>query len=148
MSHDVVRIAGTLIRLTRVLDQRTRQAMPGDDLGLIDLSVLSQLERGNDLPSGVARGLHLDPARITRIIDHLVLLEYVERRPDAEDRRRCRVVLSPAGEQRLAEGKAQVTRVMAQVLDGLSAEERTGLELGLEGARRVLDELLKTHHES
>jgi hypothetical protein len=30
---------------------------------------------------------------------------------------------------------------MSRVLDSLSAEERTGLERGLEGARRVLDEL-------
>jgi len=123
----------------RALDQQVRSAASVDHLDLLDVSILRQVERGADLPSVIARTLRLDPGRVTRIIDHLVELRYVLRTADAEDRRRCRLQLTQAGEERLGAGKADVAAAMSRVLDGLSEEELAGLESGLEGVRRILD---------
>jgi MarR family transcriptional regulator for hemolysin len=133
INRDALRMVGTLTRLSRTLDQRLRHAS-ADDLSIIELSVLGQIERGIDLPSAVARVLQLDPARVTRITDRLVMLGYIEREADLGDRRRCHLRLTDAG-------RAELSTAVAELLAGLSDEERTGLMRGLESIRRVLDAL-------
>jgi MarR family transcriptional regulator for hemolysin len=140
INRDALRMVGTLTRLSRTLDQRLRHAS-ADDLSIIELSVLGQIERGIDLPSAVARVLQLDPARVTRITDRLVMLGYIEREADVGDRRRCHLRLTDAGAKRVAAGRAELSTAVAELLAGLSDEERTGLMRGLESIRRVLDAL-------
>jgi DNA-binding MarR family transcriptional regulator len=139
IDSEALRMAGTTLQLGRALDQSCRRA--DDQLGVVDLSVLRQLERGNDLPSRVARALRLDPGRVTRIIDQLVPMGYVQREADAVDRRRCRLLLTPAGKDRLERGRHDVTEAMTGLLAGLTEEQRRELQRGLDGVRRVLDEL-------
>ncbi|GAC1633752.1 MAG: hypothetical protein NVS4B2_19790 [Chloroflexota bacterium] len=134
-----MRLAGTAVRLTRVLDQRVRQLRVADAINLAELGILGQIDRGLDLPSVLARELHLDPPRVTRMNDHLVCLGYVRREADPLDRRLCRLQLTEAGRKRLAEGRSELTDIMSALLGGLSPEERAGLEIGLQGVRRVLD---------
>jgi DNA-binding MarR family transcriptional regulator len=136
---DALRVVGTLTLLNRAIDQQFRQASDGDELSVAELGVLSKLQLGCDLPSAIARTVRLDPGRVTRMMDRLVSLGYVTRDVDRADRRRWRHRLTTAGETRLAIGRAQVRQAMSELLDDLSAEERTGLAQGLEGVRRVLD---------
>lgn len=131
-------MASTTLQLGRTLDSFCRQRA-NDGLGVVDLSVLRQLERGVELPSRVARALRLDPGRVTRIIDQLVSLQYVEREPDNEDRRRCKLHLTGIGQTRLNEGKRTLTAGMTEMLDGLSVDQREDLQRGLDAVRRVLD---------
>jgi DNA-binding MarR family transcriptional regulator len=134
-----LRIAGTLLLLTRTLDQRVRKSLWEDGLDLVGLSTLSHVERGTDLPSLIARSLNLDPGRVTRVMDHLVELTYVERYGDETDRRRCRLRLTEAGQRRLEAGKAETVKVMSALLGTLSVQERANLEQGLEAVRKSLD---------
>ncbi|GAC1461830.1 MAG: MarR family transcriptional regulator [Chloroflexota bacterium] len=134
-----MRLAGTAVRLTRLLDQRVRQSRVADGINLAELGILGQIDRGLDLPSVLARELHLDPPRVTRMNDHLVSLGYVRREADPLDRRLCRLQLTEAGRKRLTEGRSELTDIMSALLGGLSPEERAGLEIGLQGVRRVLD---------
>lgn len=138
MDSEALRMASTTLQLGRSLDSFCRQRAD-DGLAVVDLSVMRQLERGNDLPSRVARALRLDPGRVTRIIDQLVALDYVEREPDQEDRRRCRLLLTPSGQSRLDQGKRTLTEGMTELLEGLSSEQREDLQRGLDAVRRVLD---------
>lgn len=131
-------MATTTLQLGRSLDSYCRQRSD-DALSVVDLSVLRQLERGNDLPSRVARALRLDPGRVTRIVDQLVALKYVEREPDQEDRRRCRLHLTESGQARLNQGKRMLTSGMTEMLEGLSTDQREDLQRGLDAVRRVLD---------
>ena len=137
--YDALRAAGTLTRLVRVLDQATRDLDQPDHLGISELSILGQVDRGNDLPSGIARTLRLDPARVTRLSDRLVTLNLLRREQDTEDRRRCHLVLTPEGDGRLETGRRALVDVVERVLDRLSPNEREGLLSGLEAARSVLD---------
>lgn len=135
---DVLRLAGTTARFARMLDQRVRQSQVGDGLTLAEIGILGQIDRGLDLPSVLARELHLDPPRVTRIGDRLVALGYIRRETDARDRRLCRLHVTEAGVSRLAGACVELTEIMDSLLTGLSHEERSGLEVGLEGVRRVL----------
>lgn len=137
--NDGLRLARVMLRLTRKLNSHVRALGGEDDLHLAEVSVLGQIERGHDLPSLIARALHLDPPRVTRITDRLVSLGYIERAPDASDRRLCRLHLTPAGSRRLATARDDLAETMEYLLEGLTDDERQGLEEGLRGMSRVLD---------
>lgn len=140
IDRDVLRLASTLLLMARELDHEVRRASPNEPLSMADLSVLRQIGHGRDLPSLVARALRLDPGRVTRITDNLVNLGYVSRSEDQVDRRRSRLELTPPGLARLRAGQAEVSAAMHGLLEGLSEDERQALTLGLEGARRALEE--------
>lgn len=134
-----LRLAGTLLLLVRALDQRLRQASPIDKLSISDLSVLSQIDRGYHLPSALARNLQLDPARVTRIVDRLVIIGYVLRGADRADRRRCPLYLTESGGQRLIEARVVLSAAMENLLSALGDEERAGLTRALEQVRCMLE---------
>ncbi len=138
---DALRSAGTLVRLTRALDQQLRLSAGADGPALVDLSVLGQIDRGVDLPSQVARALRLDPARVTHVTDRLATQGYIERTLDEADRRRWRLRLTPPGRAHLETGQGHVVASMDYLLAALSDDERAGFLRGLEGVRRVLDGL-------
>jgi DNA-binding MarR family transcriptional regulator len=128
----------TLLTLLRTAGEHFRRLDGEGDLSLTDLSVLAGIERGFDLPSLLARTLHLDFARVSRVTELLHRLGYVAREIDPADRRRCRLRLTDAGRERLQRGRADLTRVMAGLGEGLTDDERAGLEQALDGVRRVL----------
>jgi DNA-binding MarR family transcriptional regulator len=133
-------MAGTLIRTMRFVDDRVRRDSP-DSLGVTELGVLGHIERGVDLPSGLARALRIDPSKVTRIVDQLVGHGYVERGIDSQDRRRCPLTLTDIGKSRLSEGRNTVKRTMDTLLERLPAGERDRLSDTLEHLREVLDQL-------
>jgi DNA-binding MarR family transcriptional regulator len=135
---DALYYAGTLVRLVRALDQQLRAATGPDSLTTTELGVLGQIDHGVDLPSLLARTLRLDPARVTHVADRLVARGYIVRAVDPRDRRCWRLRLTPLGQQRLEEGRADVRAAMEALLGGLTEEERTGLLRGLEGVRRLV----------
>src|SRR5271165_2400959 len=100
-------MAGTLVRSLRFIDERVRRTA-ADELGVSELGVMGQIERGVDLPSALARTLRIDPSKVTRIVDHLVGNGYVERGADPHDRRRCPLKLTVEGAARLEVGRAAV----------------------------------------
>jgi DNA-binding MarR family transcriptional regulator len=135
---DALRLAGSLVQLARALDQALRAATSDNPLTLAELGVLSNVNRGVDAPTLIARALRLDPARITHVTDKLVACGYLERAPDPEDRRRWRLGLTDRGMARLRAGRSDTGAAMEALLAGLTPEELAGLMLGLEGVRREL----------
>jgi DNA-binding MarR family transcriptional regulator len=136
---DALRTAGSIILLARALEGELRIADPGDGLTLPELGVLGQIDRGRDLPSVLARALRIDPGRVTRITDRLVALAYLERAADPDDRRRCPLRLTVAGQERLARARSDVASAMGRLLDDLADRERIALHTGLEAARGQLE---------
>jgi DNA-binding MarR family transcriptional regulator len=133
---DTLATAAALTGFTRALNARLRETSGG--LTLADLQVLSGVKKGNDLSSTLARALLLDPPRVSRIVEGLVAEDYLQREADPEDRRRCRLRLTPGGVERLEEGRAALAAAMDDLLQGLTGEERDGLERAVPGMRRVL----------
>lgn len=138
---DALSTARTYIRLVRLLEQQTRSETNEEPLTLTEMGVLGQIERGQTLPSMIARALALDPARVTRITDHLFTLGYVRRESDPDDRRRCPLRLTDAGAERLERGRLQFSSAMAAILSGLTDEELAALRVGTDGLTRVLDDV-------
>lgn len=134
-----LRVAGTLVLLSRALDVELRRRQGAEPLTVAELNVLGQVSRGNALPSVIARAMRLDPARVTRLADRLVALGYLARSEDAADRRRCLLHLTASGEERLLRGKHDLSDAMASLLDGLSLEDRTAFTHSLEAVRELLD---------
>ena len=139
-SPDPVVTAGALIGFTRTLSVQLRETPGGAGLSLAELNVLAGIEKGYDLSSVLARKLLLDAPRVSRIVEGFVASGYVTREPDVDDRRRCRLRLTPLGIEYLAQGRMELAATMEHLLRGLTDEERTGLERAVPGMRRVLSE--------
>jgi DNA-binding MarR family transcriptional regulator len=137
---DALSTARTYIRLVRLLGQQTRSETDEESLTFTEMGVLGQINRGQTLPSMIARAMALDPARVTRITDHLFTLGYVQREADPDDRRRCPLRLTDEGEERLERGRRHFSTAMAAILQGLTDEELAALRVGTDGLARVLDE--------
>jgi DNA-binding MarR family transcriptional regulator len=137
---DMIRMVGGMLRFARAIDHHLRYALHSD-LGVRDLSVLAQVGHGTALPSLIARELWLDPPRVTRIVDRLVMLGYVMRQADSLDRRRSLLSLTPLGGERLGSGKREISQSVAWLMAQLTGLERQGLEHGLRAVRRVVDTL-------
>ena len=136
---DALGTARTFIRLVRMLEHQPRLDGDTQPLTLTELGVLGQIDRCHTLPSAIARALALDPGRITRITDHLYGLGYIQRQADPDDRRRCRLLLTDAGVERLERGRSHYSDAMESILRGLSERELAALRLGTEGLARVLE---------
>ncbi|HZS93641.1 MAG TPA: MarR family transcriptional regulator [Chloroflexota bacterium] len=135
-SSDALDAARALIRITRIIDSDFRASPEMDGLTVMELSALGGIDRGLDLPSVLARRLHLDPSRVTRLTDHLVAAGLIEREPVPGDRRLCRLRLTSEGTAKLTAGREKLRAIMSSLMSGLTDAERAGLELGLQGIRR------------
>ena len=87
-------------------------------------------DRGNLTMSELGNALTVPLSTATRIADWLVDRGYIERLPDAEDRRVVRVALTPAGQEMHKTIDGYVRQRIKQVFSRLTDEERkTLLEL-------------------
>jgi DNA-binding MarR family transcriptional regulator len=137
IDSEALRMVGTMLRLVRAIGRAYAEAS-GGDLTLPDISVLSLVLNGIDLPSLVARELRLDPPRVTRITDHLVELGLVSREDDPEDRRRSRLRVTDSGQSRLREALALVSSAVDSFLDEIKPEQRAALIDSMDAVRAVL----------
>src|ERR1700735_3938459 len=92
---------------------------------LIALKLLS--ERGAVSQQALSDALSLDPSNVVGLLNELEERELITRRRDPADRRRHIVELSSLGEGELACTDARLSQVEAELLSGLSAEERETL---------------------
>jgi DNA-binding MarR family transcriptional regulator len=90
----------TLPRMFRTLKHQLRSTemdSPHKDLGEQQMWVLYALTRGRKLTSELAKKFNVANPTITRTVDALVERGFVERQPDADDRRKIYLQLTPAG---------------------------------------------------
>lgn len=135
---DALRLTGTVIRLVRYLDKRMGESV-ATELTLQELTVVGAIDRGLTLASAIARSLQLDPPRVTRIVERLVALGYVERGEDASDRRRCPLSVTPSGRKILTEARQALADGMTEILEQLPGTQRDHLIDSLEDVRLVLE---------
>jgi|SRR5687768_9708884 DNA-binding MarR family transcriptional regulator len=93
-----------------------------------DFAVLASLEEYGPLSQAeLGRRLGLDRNDVSSIVTRLKAGGHVDRRPDAADRRRNLVTLTPAGARYLDEIQEHADRAQADLLAGLDAAERRQL---------------------
>jgi MarR family transcriptional regulator, lower aerobic nicotinate degradation pathway regulator len=72
----------------------------------------------------LARGIALDTSTTGGVIDRLEARGWLERRPSPQDRRARLLVLTPAGEQGLADTLPAMLRAQEQILAPLTERQR------------------------
>jgi DNA-binding MarR family transcriptional regulator len=127
-----------LVELRRVLLRPGyRQVLLGDlgaAGGLATVRLLRTVQRAPEPPSigDVAEVLAIDPSTASRLVERAAEAGLLERRACADDRRRARLHLCPAGAELLATVTSRRRAVLAAAVDGWGHDELTALQALLE----------------
>jgi DNA-binding MarR family transcriptional regulator len=95
-------VIATLPQMFRKVKHQTRGGEvhhQDHELGEQQWWVLYRLAKGKQLSSELSRMLNVTTPTITQLVDSLVKKGYVERQPDAEDRRKIYLRLTPKGQE-------------------------------------------------
>jgi DNA-binding MarR family transcriptional regulator len=121
------------------LSKRLEVALGEVELSLPQYRLLVFLSRRAEMASGLAGRLAVSPPTVTTLVDGMVARGLVERTPDADDRRRVRHELTPAGRRLLATADTALQeRLHALAANLPAAQARRALE-GLELWHQALD---------
>lgn len=128
-----LRLLDALFRLNKsvLADARIHVATAGD-LDMVDFLALRTIELGIDTPGGLARDLGLNPSVISRTLTKLTHAAMIQRHIDGEDSRRSRITITSKGAKTNAAIAARVRPGLAELLNGLDAEELSRLLDSLE----------------
>ena len=120
-THDLAaRLALTTTRLARLLRQQDR-----GELTLTTRAALATVERHGPLTLGeLAQIEHIAPPTVTKVVNQLDDRGLVDRIPDRDDRRICRVAITPDGTALLDADRQRRTAWLASRLAELDASER------------------------
>ncbi|MFC0629237.1 MarR family winged helix-turn-helix transcriptional regulator [Kribbella deserti] len=115
-------------RITRRLIAAERPVLTGHNLSMWEYAVLADLaERPADTQLALAKAIGYDKSRLIPMLDELEQAGLIGREPDPADRRARIVRLTPAGQQRLADARADVTAMENEFLSPLTADEQRAL---------------------
>lgn len=129
--HHVAALACEVCELLELLWGRDRD-VPRAPLSASQLRALFVLERddGTNLRA-LAEAMGSTPSSVSRLVDRLQAVGYVERAPSVASRRELQLYLTPQGREYLAELRAQREGEVAAVLDAMPARKRAALRDGL-----------------
>jgi DNA-binding MarR family transcriptional regulator len=126
-------LAHLLSQAERRVTRRLSAALEGEGLTLAQWRVLSLLSDGAGHPmTEVAEFAMLPAPSLTKVVDRMVSLNLVYRRPDLRDRRRVLIHSSARGRrlhQRLARDLGSAVRVLDDLADGRDAAQLARLLL-------------------
>jgi DNA-binding MarR family transcriptional regulator len=120
-----MRTSGRILRLARILEQRTEAVLSPFGLSLWQFDVLATLRRtGHDLsPGDLLKATLLTSGAMTHRLDRLEADGWIERRPDPKDRRGVRVRLTPAGRRLVDRAVKARLEEAARIEDSLGRGE-------------------------
>lgn len=122
LDHEILEL---LLVLVDAFKDRFEDAVGAADLVLAQGHLLMSLDEPTQM-SELARNMGFDASHITSIVDKLEDRNLVERRPDANDRRVKRIVLTPAGQKVRDQIEDQLLATMVP-LGGLDHGQRVQL---------------------
>jgi len=108
-----------------------------DNLTRLHFAIMGVLSNANMTMTELAKMMMITKPQITHLVDQLVRLGIVERRPDITDRRVISLVLNDKGRRYLEEMKQKVKATIKNRLSSLSTEERAEMSAALETLRRI-----------
>ncbi|HYO51034.1 MAG TPA: MarR family transcriptional regulator [Chloroflexia bacterium] len=141
----------TLPHMFRAVKHRARTAeQPGPikEIGDSQLWVLTALTRGRQLTSELARSFNVTNPTMTRIVDALVEKGYVERQPDAEDRRCIYLRLTREGEAIGEHAHAQFRAMLTEFISPLTDEQLADIIRACRHIATLLPEGMQDSRES
>lgn len=146
MSPEAAATAGRLRIALADLTRRLRKDWP-DDLTPSRLSALSTLSTCGPLKVGeLARRMAVSTPTVSPIVDALDRQGLIARHPDPRDRRVCRLVVSEAGDELLAELGRRTTGFLADRIHRLPPAEQTALAAALPALEALAAAPVPTHN--
>lgn len=130
----------TMFRNVKQGIRRTDAEHPYKDLGDQQIAVLYSLTRGRLLTSELARTFNVTMPTITRAVETLVEKGYVERQPDADDRRRIYLRLTEKGAEISDYAHAQFRSAISSFLSPLGDEQLRDITLACSHIATLLPE--------
>lgn len=137
-AHQALRLAP---RIYRWASTQVAQDPLDHGLNMPQLVLLYRIGEGTTSPVELARRLLVTPAVITKLVDRLVQRGYVRREPDTDDRRRLRVVLTPAGQDVSAAAERALAETLSAPLATLSLPDLAKLGESLSLLEQALGSL-------
>ncbi|MBK5231457.1 MAG: MarR family transcriptional regulator [Thermoleophilia bacterium] len=121
--------SAVVLRLAITRTARRLRQEVGSDLSPTALAALASIERHAPLtPTGLAEIEGVKRPTATRVINHLIERELIERLPDPNDGRSCHLTLTTAGSDYLAEARSRKSAYLARLLNSLPADDVATLE--------------------
>jgi DNA-binding MarR family transcriptional regulator len=113
------------------------------DVTIQQYSLMKSIARNDSMGANeAAEYLHCDRPTLSVIIANLVKKGWIERVPDKDDRRKCRLVVTECGLSELTRIDAAIEPVKERPFDCLTKEERRTLSRLLAAGRANLERLL------
>lgn len=121
--------SAVVLRLAITRTARRMRQEAGSDLSPTALAALASIERHAPLtPTRLSEIEGIKRPTATRVINHLIEGQLIERLPDPDDGRSCQLKLTEAGSNSLGEARSRKSAYMARLLDSLPAEDVATLE--------------------
>ncbi|MFF0191247.1 MarR family winged helix-turn-helix transcriptional regulator [Streptomyces sp. NPDC005244] len=135
----VARQAGAIAELLDVMWEQDRNDGPPPYISVSQLRVMYLVDRENGIRMrALTRLLGASPPSITRLVDRLQALGFVERRPCPDSRREVLLGVTLAGRRHLAQVRGRRDRLLLQALDSVPCHQRAALAEGLAGLQQAL----------
>lgn len=132
------RQAGSIAELLDVMWEQDRDAPP-PYTPVSQLRVMYIVDRENGLRMrALNRLLGAAPPSVSRLVDRLQALGFVERRPCPDSRREITLSLTEAGRKHLARIRERRDQLLVQALAGMPSRQRTALTEALAGLQQAL----------
>ncbi|CDG90043.1 MarR family winged helix-turn-helix transcriptional regulator [Xenorhabdus bovienii] len=92
-------VIGRLVRVNKIIEQRLQHAFKAHGLSAIEFDILATLRRYNTpiTPTEMYQSVMLTSGAMSTRIEHMVQRGLIERIANEEDRRSCKVFLTPEG---------------------------------------------------
>jgi DNA-binding MarR family transcriptional regulator len=120
-------------RFFEVMDRRQRRDNAVLGLSTTQVRILGLLLNDDGIPSGeLADRIGLAPSTVTRVCDVLVKKDMVERVPADDDRRKVRLMLTPAGFRTARELDRWDAAAIDRIATGILAAQRDELLASLD----------------
>lgn len=113
-----------------------------DDMPRNGAYLLARVYDGRYAVADLTRGLGISKQAVSQLVDTMVMRGYLERKPDADDRRRMQLTLTPRGEAAATVSWQAATRTDAELERRLSADGVDALRHGLIALCELSDDLL------
>lgn len=138
-----VEVAGSLRTvLQRLIKLLRRESRNEAQLSLTERAALGLLyQHGELLPSDIARAEKVTTQSMSQVINHLFELNYILRRPAADDKRKVLLSLTPAGKADVEQRRLDKQEWLARALhEKVTPEERELLMEAIKVLTKLMDE--------
>ncbi|MFD9587589.1 MarR family winged helix-turn-helix transcriptional regulator [Streptomyces sp. NPDC059980] len=135
----VARQAGRTAELLDLLWERDRNAAPPPYISVSQLRVLYLVDREDGIRMrALARLLTASPPSVSRLVDRLQTLGFVERQPCHDSRREVMLRVTSTGRDHLTHIRERRDQVLLHALNTMPDHQRAALAEGLAGLQQAL----------